>query len=46
VPRKELEGVLGAALGSGAEVISVTPHRASLETIFLSAVREGGEGRR
>jgi ABC-2 type transport system ATP-binding protein len=47
VPRKELEGVLGAALGAGSEVISVTPHRASLETIFLSAVRQGaGEGRR
>jgi ABC-2 type transport system ATP-binding protein len=47
VPRKELEGVLGAALGAGCEVISVTQHRASLETIFLSAVRQGaGEGRR
>jgi ABC-2 type transport system ATP-binding protein len=41
LPSKELEGVLGAALGGGAQVVSVTPHRASLESIFLSAVRQG-----
>jgi ABC-2 type transport system ATP-binding protein len=40
VLHKQVEGVLGVALGSGAEVISVTPHRASLETVFLSAVNE------
>jgi ABC-2 type transport system ATP-binding protein len=44
--RKDLEGVLGAALGGGAQVISVTPQRASLESIFLTAVRRGTrEGR-
>jgi ABC-2 type transport system ATP-binding protein len=42
VPQKEVEGVLGVALGADAEVISVTPQRASLETIFLSTVRQGG----
>jgi ABC-2 type transport system ATP-binding protein len=41
VAQKDVEGVLGAALGAGAEVISVTPHRASLEAIFLSAVHAG-----
>ena len=46
VPHKEVEGVVGAALGSGAELVSVTPHRASLEAIFLSAVDQGQkEGR-
>ncbi len=39
VPEKEVEGVLGSALGSGAEVISVTPVRVSLEEIFLSTVQ-------
>jgi len=43
VPHKEVEGVVGAALGSGAELVSVTPHRASLEAVFLSAVGQGGE---
>jgi ABC-2 type transport system ATP-binding protein len=43
LPRKELEGVLGAALGAGAEVVSVTPHRHSLESIFLSAVGRAAE---
>jgi hypothetical protein len=30
-------------LESGCEVLSVTPHRASLESIFLSAARQGQE---
>jgi hypothetical protein len=28
-------------LEAGAEVVSVTPHRVSLESIFLHAVEEG-----
>ncbi len=43
VPHKQVEGVLGAALGANAEVISVTPIRASLETIFLSTVHQGSK---
>jgi ABC-2 type transport system ATP-binding protein len=38
---KTTQKVLGIALGSGAEVVSVTPHRNSLEDVFMSAVREG-----
>jgi ABC-2 type transport system ATP-binding protein len=45
VAEKDVEGVLGMALGAGAEVVSVTPLRQSLETIFLSAV-EGAAVRR
>jgi ABC-2 type transport system ATP-binding protein len=41
LPEKDTGDLLRAALDAGAEVVSVTPHRASLETIFLSAVREG-----
>ena len=41
VPEKHLSEVLSAVLSRGAEVISVAPRRASLETIFLSAVRDG-----
>jgi ABC-2 type transport system ATP-binding protein len=43
VPEKEVAGLLQVALDRSAEVLSVTPHRASLETIFLSAVHEGDE---
>jgi hypothetical protein len=32
--------LLHAAIAAGAEVVSVTPHRTSLESIFLSAVAE------
>jgi len=39
VPAKALHEVLEQALASGAQVVSVTPHRASLESIFLSAVQ-------
>jgi ABC-2 type transport system ATP-binding protein len=41
VPQKEVSELLGAALAGGARVLSVVPRRASLETIFLSAVEEG-----
>jgi ABC-2 type transport system ATP-binding protein len=42
VPEKLVADVLARALAAGAQVISVVPHRASLESIFLSAVGEGG----
>ena len=41
VVEKHVQAVLGRALEVGAEVISVTPHRDSLESIFLHAVEEG-----
>jgi len=40
VPEKAVQEVLGMLVGAGVEVLSVTPHRASLEQIFLSAVEE------
>ena len=40
VPEKRVHDVLETALTSGARVISVTPHRGSLEEVFLNAVRE------
>jgi hypothetical protein len=33
-----MNDVLHAAVKSGAEVVSVAPHRVSLEAIFLSAI--------
>jgi len=45
VPEKQVGEVLGAALAAGAEVVSVNPHRRSLEEIFLSAVEAGAEGK-
>jgi ABC-2 type transport system ATP-binding protein len=42
VAEKEVNDVLGLALAAGGEVISVSPHRVSLESFFLSAV-EGGD---
>jgi ABC-2 type transport system ATP-binding protein len=42
LPEKTVGEVLAQALGAGAEVVAVTPHRASLESIFLSAVRDAG----
>ena len=42
VPEKRVAEVLSHTLAAGAQVISVVPHRASLETIFLSAVKESG----
>jgi ABC-2 type transport system ATP-binding protein len=41
VEEKSLNQVLQLALSAGADVVSVTPHRVSLESIFLTAV-EGG----
>ncbi len=41
VPGKAVDETLREALDAGARVISVTPHRTSLESIFLSAVEEG-----
>jgi ABC-2 type transport system ATP-binding protein len=38
VPEKRVQDALAALVGARAEVLSVTPHRASLEEIFLSAV--------
>ena len=40
VSEKRVRDVLETALTSGAQVISVTPHRGSLEEVFLNAVRE------
>ena len=40
VSAKRVGEVLQAAIEAGAQVISVTPHRHSLEEVFLSAVRE------
>jgi ABC-2 type transport system ATP-binding protein len=41
VPHKQVGEVLSQTLAAGAHVVSVAPRRASLESIFLSAV-EGG----
>jgi ABC-2 type transport system ATP-binding protein len=43
---KEVSELLRAALASGAEVLSVIPHRVSLESIFLSAVQADARGKR
>ena len=42
VAEKAVNDVLGLALDAGGEVISVSPHRVSLESFFLSAV-DGGD---
>jgi ABC-2 type transport system ATP-binding protein len=42
VLEKQTDDVLRALLEAGAQVVSVAPHRASLERIFMSAVEEGG----
>jgi ABC-2 type transport system ATP-binding protein len=41
IPEKEVKDLLRLALDTDSEIISVTPHRVSLESIFLSAVSEG-----
>ncbi|MCG8588202.1 MAG: ABC transporter ATP-binding protein [Proteobacteria bacterium] len=41
VREKDVDAVLAHALQLGVSVTSVTPHRVSLESIFLSAVEEG-----
>lgn len=43
VAEKDVNGVLGAVMRVGAEVVSVTPRRHSLEDVFLDAVRAGDE---
>jgi ABC-2 type transport system ATP-binding protein len=40
VAEKQVGDVLETALSSGAHVVSVIPHRGSLEEVFLSAVQE------
>jgi ABC-2 type transport system ATP-binding protein len=40
LPEKAVAELLQRALAAGAEVVAVTPHRASLESIFLSAVQQ------
>jgi ABC-2 type transport system ATP-binding protein len=40
IPEKEVKDLLRLALDTETEIISVTPHRVSLETIFLSAVND------
>ena len=42
VPEKDVRELLEQALEGGADVVSAAPHRASLESIFLSAVAEAG----
>ena len=37
---KNVNPMLGAILEAGGQVLSVTPHRVSLESIFLSAVEQ------
>ena len=41
VPHKRVPEVLSEALAAGAQVVSVSPRRASLEHLFLSAVGQG-----
>lgn len=41
VPEKDVREVLEMALADDAHVVSLTPHRASLESVFLSAVEDG-----
>jgi ABC-2 type transport system ATP-binding protein len=45
IAQKCVGDLLGEALAGGAHVISVTPRRASLEDLFLSAVEQGGRPR-
>lgn len=44
VPDKEVSRLLQTALAAGGEVISVTQDRLSLESIFMNAVGQTGEG--
>jgi ABC-2 type transport system ATP-binding protein len=41
VREKDVDAVLRVALESGASVVSITPHRVSLESVFLSAIEAG-----
>ncbi len=40
IAEKDTSAALRFAVEAGAQVVSVTPHRVSLESIFLSAVSE------
>jgi ABC-2 type transport system ATP-binding protein len=40
VPEKHVDAALAVLIESGASVVSVSPHRASLEQIFMTAVEE------
>ncbi len=40
VAEKQVRDVLEAAMTSGAHVVSVTPHRSSLEEVFMNAVQD------
>ena len=44
IREKQVSELLGTALSAGAEVRSVTPHRVSLESVFLTAVAGGSGG--
>jgi ABC-2 type transport system ATP-binding protein len=46
VAEKQVAEMVRIALDAGAEIRSVTPHRVSLETIFLSAVQEEARERK
>jgi len=39
LPHKSVGAALGRILAGGGEIVSVTPHRVSLESVFLDAVR-------
>ena len=41
VREKDVDAVLRAALEAGASVLSINPHRVSLEAVFLSAIEAG-----
>jgi len=41
VREKDVDAVLRQALDAGVPVVSITPHRVSLESIFLSAIEAG-----
>jgi hypothetical protein len=41
IAEKDTNEALAVALEAGAKVVSVTPQRVSLESIFLSAVKQG-----
>jgi ABC-2 type transport system ATP-binding protein len=40
VPEKDVDAALALLVAAGARVVSVSPHRASLEQIFMNAVEE------
>ena len=43
IPEKDVKDLLRLALDTDSEIVSVTPHRVSLESIFLTAVSEGSQ---